>query len=186
LCLRPIPTESAPIAMAILEKLNAGGAPPAGQIPPSGPSNKTCIFCGNGGGPFHKEDVLPKWIAKEFRKAWIKVTSRETGHTFVTRGHLGLVSRAPCKTCNSGWMSRLETAVKPIIVPMMKGEKRTLSQEDQLALARWVMKTVMMMEFLPDVTTALFEPADRFNFYQSLAIPSRTVMCIARWFNSDC
>jgi hypothetical protein len=27
-----------------------------------------------------------------------------------------------CKSCNSGWMSRLQQAAKPILVPMLMGE----------------------------------------------------------------
>src|SRR5438477_2513080 len=113
--------------------------------------DKVCTFCGNEQGPFHKEDILARWIMREVphKKPWTKVTNKKTGKFFVTQSGLGLLTRAVCRTCNNGWMSGLESLVQPILQPMMRGKPRTLSAEDQLILARWLMKTAMMMEVVP-------------------------------------
>lgn len=143
-------------------------------------SDKICIFCGEKGGPFHKEDVLAKWMVRELPKCWIKVSNRKTGKSFVSRRDLGVVSRAVCKTCNGGWMGRSEGLARPILQPMMRGKPRTLPAEDQLILARWLMKIVMIMEFVPDAIPMFFQSEDRRAFFQSFAIPDGTVMVLAR------
>jgi len=147
--------------------------------------DKICTFCGKKDGPFHKEDVLAKWMMRELphKKPWTKVINKKTGKFFVTRSGLGLVARAVCKTCNGGWMSRLECLARPILQPMMRGKPRTLSAEDQLILVRWLMKTAMMMEFVPDAIPMFFQSEDRRGFFESFAIPDNTVMvrdCIQR------
>lgn len=68
-----------------------------------------------------------------------------------TRLHSGAtVSRklaVVCKDdCNSGWMSRLEDKVIPILAPMVDGVPRDLDPDDQRVLSRWIDKTVMVME----------------------------------------
>ena len=54
-----------------------------------------------------------------------------------------------CKSCNNGWMSRLENDVQPILRPMMtaSGGTISLSPNDQEVLARWIYKTVLMADF---------------------------------------
>jgi hypothetical protein len=87
-----------------------------------------CVFCKKKHSGESEEDVLAKWIAREFprtkgagweviptdqRKRTIKVSARS--------GKLGLVSRAPCEKCNCGWMSVIENEAKAVLAPMMKG-----------------------------------------------------------------
>jgi hypothetical protein len=56
------------------------------------------------------------------------------------------VVRQVCRTrCNNGWMSRLETAVQPILRPMLKGIALRLSEAEQAVLATWAVKTAMML-----------------------------------------
>ena len=52
--------------------------------------------------------------------------------------------------CNGGWMSRLEGEAAPILTPMILAEQPTieLRPEAQLVLARWVLKTALMADFL--------------------------------------
>jgi hypothetical protein len=146
--------------------------------------DKICAFCGKADGPFHKEDVLAKWLMREVphKKPWIKVIGKKTGKFFVTRSGLGLLNRAVCKTCNGGWMSRLENLVRPILQPMMRGQPLPLSKEDQLVLVRWLMKTAMMMEFVRDAIPMFFRSEDRRSFFESSAIPNNTVMVLARLY----
>jgi hypothetical protein len=96
-----------------------------------------CAFCGASGRPKHKEEVLAKWIAREYRKKghW-DIKSGQGGKAFNARGKLGLVVRAPCTHCNNGWMSRLETHVKPIIAPLFRGTPSMLTMEEQSVIAR--------------------------------------------------
>ena len=146
--------------------------------------DRICAFCGETDGPFHKEDVLAKWMMRELphKKPWTKVINKKSGKFFVTRSGLGLVTRTVCKTCNGGWMSRLEYLARPILQPMMSGKPQTLSEEDQLILMRWLMKTAMMMEFVPDAIPMFFQSEDRRGFFESFAVPDNTVMVLARLY----
>jgi len=49
-----------------------------------------------------------------------------------------------CGQCNSGWLSRLERAAKPIIAPLIHGEGRRLPYEDQALIAAWTCKTALV------------------------------------------
>ncbi len=55
------------------------------------------------------------------------------------------VTRAVCKQCNEGWMSRLEQATEPTLAALFDaartGEPVTLSQHEAAMLARWATKT---------------------------------------------
>lgn len=43
-----------------------------------------------------------------------------------------VVVRMVCAECNSGWMSGLEERVKPVLEPMIRGQRVTLNPEQQL------------------------------------------------------
>ncbi len=55
--------------------------------------------------------------------------------------------RGICADCNNGWMSRLESAAKPILTPMILGEPVTLSTADQQVVAAWATKTALVLEY---------------------------------------
>jgi hypothetical protein len=80
-------------------------------------------------------------------------------------------------------MSRLESAVIPIFVPMMKGKDITLSKKQQKATARWLIKTAMMME-LTLKGPHYFTPDERHSLCKRLTVPTATLMYAARYFGS--
>jgi hypothetical protein len=51
-----------------------------------------------------------------------------------------------CEGCNTGWMKRLEDAVKPIITGLLEGNLRPeqLRPKEKLILAKWVVKTAVV------------------------------------------
>jgi len=57
-----------------------------------------------------------------------------------------IVTREVCSDCNQGWMSRLEETTKPHLLPMLTGLEKKLSEVEQLAVATWAVKTVMVLE----------------------------------------
>lgn len=58
-----------------------------------------------------------------------------------------------CKQCNNGWMSILERKAKPILAPLILGEKRTLSETEQELVATWTIKTAICLQrTVPDET----------------------------------
>jgi hypothetical protein len=58
-------------------------------------------------------------------------------------------------TCNAGWMKDIEDAAKPIMVPMMNGNKIRLNPDAQKKLAAWSALKAMVMEYnqIGNVTT---------------------------------
>jgi hypothetical protein len=52
--------------------------------------------------------------------------------------------RAVCKKCNETWMSNIEEISKPVLTPLILGEKITLSVDDQQIIATWLaLKTII-------------------------------------------
>jgi hypothetical protein len=105
---------------------------------------KRRIFCG--GKPTTKEHIWSEWMhpnlpsESDAREEFLKTFAQR--NSAVSHERPGPVItkkiRAVCGDCNNGWMSRLETAVKPIILPMIRGDACTLDTEAQALLARWI------------------------------------------------
>ena len=146
---------------------------------------KPCIFCGkHSPTKHHKEDVLPKWIAREFPGVWRSVLGH-SGRTFAKRDEFGIVSRGPCTQCNNGWMSRLEAVAKPILVPLMKGVASNLTPEQQTTISAWFLKTCMMFEVYDDTNPEYFEANTRKALRDALAIPAQTTIFLARYVGTN-
>ena len=119
-----------------------------------------CIYCGNAGSS--KEHVWPKWIrehaknvmgidpvnVQEYRGTRQHRASAPS-ETFEKKGHsrLSLVIRHPCVRCNNEWLSLLETAVAPILTPMIEGSDRGLSYHDARILHNWATKTALHIAY---------------------------------------
>jgi hypothetical protein len=73
---------------------------------------------------------------------------------------LNLRTRAVCRDCNTGWMSRLEQRSEPLITAMAAaaevGEPVILTRDDARLVARWAQKTAItneMTSVYPKVAT---------------------------------
>ena len=98
---------------------------------------RTCMFCGNRG--MSREDAWPLWLLK-------RVGANGRGESVVERGRqeprswrvarAGVRVRLVCGECNNGWMSDLETRVKPVIEPLLEDSAVVLSTDDRKTLPR--------------------------------------------------
>lgn len=52
-----------------------------------------------------------------------------------------------CDACNGNWMAELESEVSRFFKPMIRGERTALTPDEQALLARWAVKTVLMIEY---------------------------------------
>jgi hypothetical protein len=149
-----------------------------------------CIFCSKHNQP-SKEDVLAKWIAREFpdrdksrfeiRKGRFDDASWPD-RQFEAVGNLGSITKGPCIPCNNGWMSALESRVRPILVPLMRGESRALAKPQLSVIAQWAVKTALMYEYMRYTEEARYFTAEhRTALYKSLAIPPNTRVFAARY-----
>src|ERR1700710_3104537 len=105
---------------------------------------RTCWMCGNG--PLTQEHAFPMWLRELFRGTEPgQVSDRSRGINVYDRERRSNVINATvnsiCKDCNEGWMSRLESATKPVLAPMVYGHGVTLPVSAQEILRRWAVKT---------------------------------------------
>ncbi len=109
------------------------------------------MFCGATGG-LTQEHIFPAWLERyvpgdgDFTMYRAKTTDREvlSEATWSTR-ELDVRVGAVCHNCNHGWMSDLETAVQPIMRPILLEQDTMLSGDERLTLARWICKTGIVM-----------------------------------------
>lgn len=131
----------------------------------SKPAGK-CAFCGEPGA-LSKGHVWPDWLNRILPRTATH-HEEETGRfdTFVPQvkapaysrrirqGHAR--SRKPrntCKTCNSGWMSSIETLAIPYAEPLLRGNPALLDTFGQRALAGLLCLIAMRLEFLGRIIT---------------------------------
>lgn len=130
----------------------------------------TCIFCGDTDSPLSKEDAWPKWL-----NALLQIPDGKTAGLVIqgageqrhekpgmTRIHPSITKKV-CRVCNNGWMAKLEGKVKPILEPLVRGEARLLSEADQRLLARWAIKTAMVLQHTIPGETG-FPPIDVYRW----------------------
>jgi hypothetical protein len=56
----------------------------------------------------------------------------QQGHTYTK------TIRAVCRLCNTGWMSSVEEPVKPVLIPVLQGQRFKLPRTAQHRLATWI------------------------------------------------
>lgn len=104
--------------------------------------------------------MLPDWLKELFPR------DEHSSHTFGTtdpsliigvprvtqtkhHGHSGTRKvKVVCKSCNNGWLSRLEETAKPLLIPLINGERCGLTLQTQITIATWAAKTAMIAEHL--------------------------------------
>ncbi len=114
---------------------------------------KYCLFCTE---PLTKststnEHVVPQWLLRQFHVAdkMIRPAGWQKGQVQLRTPHswLNLVVSDVCAGCNSGWLSDLENAVRVLLPKLASQERRLdgLSQEEQVLIARWAVKTAFLI-----------------------------------------
>ncbi len=105
-------------------------------------TKRKCLFCSNGANS--KEHVWPQWILQVLPARRPVRQRLGTGKEVSYSGEFKL--KGVCTTCNNGWMSELETEVKPILSPIVQDLSIQLEIEDQKKLALWAFKTAIVLE----------------------------------------
>jgi hypothetical protein len=106
------------------------------------PGADACAFCGSP--PTTDEHVWAKWISDELRRNGSFLIQSDHG----PRRQPSINITVPvCATCNNRWLSVLENDVRPVLAPLVRGERmRLLSVEDQRLLATWGVKTALLLD----------------------------------------
>jgi hypothetical protein len=114
-------------------------------------AGRTCVFCGSD--DMSKEHIWPDWLSNVLpadEPHDHKLTRREQG----TRIWVADFSQKPyrlrvgcvCKACNNGWMSAIESAVKPYVEPLIQGRGRQLHTFAQGLIARWAILKALVFD----------------------------------------
>ena len=84
-----------------------------------------------------------------------------------------LVTKEVCTTCNTERLSQLETTIKGRVANMVVGRPVELGTEDQIAVATWCYKTVLLMQLVKPGEFSLI-PAARMSSFTRSAARQRT------------
>lgn len=104
-----------------------------------------------------KEHIFAEWLQKHLPKTGIlnhevysELTTLTGVETAVTKHsgepHSGRI-RCVCVPCNTGWMSRLQEITKPILLPLIAGNRVQLNHREQENLAGWIAMLTMVSEY---------------------------------------
>ncbi|HEY7810960.1 MAG TPA: hypothetical protein VIA98_11320 [Allosphingosinicella sp.] len=151
---------------------------------------KRCIFCQEQT-KLTREDFFPQWFRelypappesqKSRLNAQVSWHERDpaTGEivTIVAPGKLARPGdladqtlRIACRPCNNGWMSRLQQAAKPHLVPYIKGHWIRPSRAARKVISSWATMFAMVVEFA-DEPSAVVPPIEREVFMRDLRPP---------------
>jgi hypothetical protein len=155
-----------------------------------------CPFCQKRTHPPTREDIFARWMAKYFPTdagpmvviGWDhhKPTGEEWYGRPGKKGNMGFIVKKPCKACNNGWMSRLETKAEPIMWQMIVGNDTVIPSGEQLTLARWLLKTAMAWEFFRKRSPKYFKPMERLAMAQEQPhLPPHILFFLARYRSID-
>ena len=115
----------------------------------------SCLFCGaSRAGVLSNEHVIPKWLLEHLGlpadDMLIQGVASSATETLVQppriHSSFNFVQGHVCGECNTGWMSLLEVAAKPILVPLIENERPidSLTPEEGDIVGKWVIKTAYM------------------------------------------
>jgi hypothetical protein len=77
-----------------------------------------------------------------------------------------------CAPCNTGWMSILQKAAKPFLLPLFRGERVTLDHHTQATVSAWIAMATMTGEYIPrDPAQVAISQSDRTWLMKTGTVP---------------
>src|SRR5262249_16575740 len=89
-----------------------------------------------------------------------------------------------CKRCNEGWMSDLQKASKPVLIPLIAGKKCILDQKRQTLASAWAAMTIICAEYFQPKNAAISVVARR-SLYKTRTAPSSLRIWIGDYGRGD-
>src|SRR5712692_317276 len=137
---------------------------------------RQCIFCREPANS--REHLWPEWTLNILKPKGIR---GQLGANEI-RTQSALKVRTVCATCNGGWMSNLETAIKPILEPLMRDKSTNLDASQQEAIAAWSLKTAMVLDSTTRSVRRLFYTQnEREELKTSRTISFSTMVWLGRY-----
>ena len=149
-----------------------------GSILPVSQPQRRCLFCGSQGSS--GEHIIPRWIGRALMPQpmpGISVVYRhvsanpEAGISVREKRakEPAFRTRAFCRECNGGWMSRLESDVQEVLEPLLFCRSLVLTAAHQRLLTLWVTKTVLAFQSIEHPTTTFARPKHFTELFRSQA-----------------
>lgn len=141
---------------------------------------RTCLFCAARADSV--EDAWPKWITDQFKARGPSLMQAERRGVQLAAWPLTrpeITIRKVCKNCNNGWMSRLENTTKPVLQPLLAGQRCALDLDAQARITLWAIKTAMVLEGVDSEDTYGYTQPERNTMRAIGAIPWRTSVWLA-------
>jgi hypothetical protein len=134
-------------------------------------AKRRCVGCGEvlTKASRTREHILPQWLAAELKipntnlKHFLRDDPQDRDELLREHSLGTFVIKNVCATCNSGWMSCLESRAMPILLGLMnlKTALLELSEEDRTTISIWAVKTAFMIasaqQTKMDLPWALFQ-----------------------------
>ncbi len=147
---------------------------------------RRCIFCG--GRPVTQEHVFGLWLSSLLspppgKKMYVDTDVFVKGQPIRQPRrypvNIDMKAKQVCRSCNIGWMSKLEEGTMGIISAIHTNAKRSITSEEQHLLASWATKTAIMAQYL-NRNPMVPEPRSKWLFKHHRPPPD-TLVWIARY-----
>jgi hypothetical protein len=152
---------------------------------------RTCIFCGGKGLTY--EHAFAAWL-----KPYLASTQTEyfAGDNDLYPSHVSHSVkkwsgtpysrrlRIVCKTCNNGWMGKLQEAAKPLLVPLLNGSACVIGIAQLMTLSSWAAMSTMVSEYFVTPDKRAISQSDRGHLWLTGSPPESFkiwIGCYARF-----
>ena len=122
---------------------------------------QACVFCGRAKPlvSITKEHLFSRWVDdvltpellgpdRTFERTMASPSGGSQTKTWPTEVVAAIEAPVVCRGCNGGWMCGLDGQVKHLLQPMMLGQPRTLSPQEQSTIATWAAMKSMVLEYV--------------------------------------
>jgi hypothetical protein len=142
-------------------------------------SKPQCVFCRSE--ESSDEHVFARWVSRLLADAAPFTLDKTPGRSASGLRTINVKSRAACRTCNGGWMSRSESEAKMLLPPLIRGETIQWDANQQARAARWTFKTALMLD--RSSLASRVAPAHHFGFlFEQQCPPDSVTIYLARYF----
>jgi len=147
---------------------------------------RQCLFCERNANT--REHVLPDWILERLKgKRKMAIAGYVDGRPVRVIGiKPELKAKFVCKTCNNGWICSLEEANRPLLGSLLRDIAAPIDTIQQWSVARWAVKTIMVMESLGSRKQAFYTRTEREQLAASSTVfPKNTNVWLGRYSGNN-
>ena len=145
---------------------------------------RICTFCDRRANTL--EDAWPKWLLSSIGQDSTSPSQYWNSDQKPPKTWPGpqFPIKCVCKDCNEGWMSRLETAVRPTLGSLLNDISLMLDSKSQCLLAAWACKTAMVFEGVKQAKDKFYSKEDRHMLREQQVPPRDTLIWLGRFSHS--